>query len=113
MNLEEQIRLHKSLSQQIEELETRKRELGATILAEMNGKTLRIGPYTVRRISRLSIKMSLDQARTLNATRLTETLDKDKIKDLHASGHPIAGVHIIEYIQILETHQSRLSDSAV
>jgi hypothetical protein len=102
MNLQEQVRLHKSLSRQIEALESQKKQLSATILREMTEKTLHLGPYHVKRCSRLSIKLSLDQARTYHAVKLEETIDKDKIKLLYKSGYPIPNVSENEYIQIFE-----------
>lgn len=100
MSLEEQIRLHKEISKKIEELEEQKRTLSQSIMQAMTGKTLQLGDYLVKRFSRLSISMTPDQARTFNAVKFEEVVDKEKIKMLYRSGNPIAGVKEIEYIQI-------------
>lgn len=102
MNLQEQIKLHKSLSRQIEALEAQKKQLSASILGAMTDKSLQFGSYFVKRCSRLSIKLSLDQARELNAIKVQETVDRDKIKLLHRAGRPIPGVSETEFIQIFE-----------
>lgn len=101
MNLEEQIRLHKSLSQKIEEFEEQKKQLAQSILKAMTGKSLQLGGYRVNRYSRLSIKLTLEHARTLQATKFEESIDRDKIKTLYKNGHPIEGVSELEYIQVI------------
>lgn len=45
MNLEEQIRLHKEISQKIEELEEQKKALGQTIMQAMSSKSLQVDRY--------------------------------------------------------------------
>lgn len=100
MDLEEKVRLYKEISQQITELEEQKKNLSQSILQEMQGKSLQIGSYQVKRTSRLSITTTLDQARTYNATKLEEIVDKEKIKLFHTSGNSIPGVKTIEYILV-------------
>lgn len=100
MNLQEQIRLHKEISQKIEELEQQKKALSIAIMQQMASSTLQVPGYFVRRLSRLSIKLSVEQARSMNAVKMEETVDKDKIKALYKSGHPIEGVNEIHYIQV-------------
>ena len=82
MTLEHQIRLHKELSKKIEEMEEQKRQLGAAIMQQMQSKTLQIPGFIVRHCSRLSIKLTLEEARSFNAVKLEETVDKDTIKAL-------------------------------
>jgi hypothetical protein len=100
--LENQIRLHKEISKKIDELETQKRQLGIAIMQQMQSKTLQIPGFFVRHCSRFSIKTSLEEARSFNAVRLEEAIDKDKIKALYNCGHQINGVTEIHYIQIQE-----------
>lgn len=100
MKLEEQIQLHKEISKKIEELEEQKKNLSLSIMQSMSGKSLQLGRYLVRRFSRLSISTTLDQARTVNAIKTEEVVDKEKIKALYKSGQPFPGVKEIEYIQI-------------
>lgn len=102
MDLEDQIKLHKALSKKIEEMEEEKKALGLAIMKQMENKKLCIPGFIVRCYSRLSIKLSLDEARSLNAVKLEEVVDKDKIKTLYNSGQSINGVSEIQYIQISE-----------
>jgi hypothetical protein len=102
MFLEDQIKLHKELSKKIEEMEEQKRQLGAAIMQQMQNKTLQIPGFFVRHCSRLSIKLTLEEARAFNAVKLEETVDKDKIKVLYNKGNKIEGVTEIHYIQVQE-----------
>lgn len=106
MNLEEQIKLHKQLSKKIDELEEKRRHLGMTIMLHMQGKSLQVPGFLVRKFSRVSIKTTLEEARSLNATKLEEVIDKDKIKMLHNAGQPVNGISEIQYIQVSELHNS-------
>jgi hypothetical protein len=100
MDLEEQVKLHREISQQINELEDRKKALGISILHEMKGKVLKTADYVVRRYKRLSIKLSIERARELDAVKLEEIVDKEKIKTLHQEGKTIEGVSEYEYIVV-------------
>lgn len=100
MNLEEQVQLHKEISLKIEQLEEQKKTLGQSILQAMQGKSMKFGSYVVKRIQRLSISTTIEQARTLNAIKTEEVVDKEKIKVLYNSEKSIPGVKEIEYIQI-------------
>lgn len=100
MTLEEQIRLHKQLSQKIEELEEQKKKLGQSIMQQMQSKTLIVGTLLVKKFSRLSYKVTIDEAKKYQATRMEEVVDKDKIKTLFLNGHAIPGVTQIEFIQV-------------
>jgi hypothetical protein len=100
MNLEEQIRIHKEISQKIDELEEQKKILSMAIMQQMEGKTFQSADYLVRKITRLSIKISLDDARALDAIKMEETVDKEKIKEYHQKGIPIEGVSEYEYITV-------------
>lgn len=113
MNLEEQIKLHKALSKKIEEMEEQRKDLSFTIMQAIQGKTQRLAGYLVRCCSRLSIKLSIEEARSLNAIKLEETIDKDKIKALYKSGHPIDGVSEIQYIQISSLSSEMPEDGSI
>jgi hypothetical protein len=102
IELLQQIKLHKELSKKIEELEEQKKLLGLSIMAQMADKTLKIPGYIVRRCSRLSISVPLEKARLLQATKMQEIVDKERIKSLYNSGQPIEGVKEITYIQVSE-----------
>jgi len=101
MDFEELVRLHKEISQHIEDLEEQKKALGVSILQQMKSKSLKVGPYVVRSCSRLSIAMSIEEARALNATKMKEVVDNEIVKDLYNRGTPVPGVKEINYIQIL------------
>ena len=79
MRLEDQVKLHKELSKKIDELEAQKKELGLAIMQQMTSKVISLPGFVVRRYSRLSFKLTIEQARSLNATKIEETIDKDKI----------------------------------
>lgn len=102
MNLEQQIKFHKELSKQIEELEEKKKALGAQIMQQMTDKILNIPGYMVRRCHRLSISLSVDEARNYGAVKIEEVVDKEKLKTLYHQGHPIKGINEVNYIQISE-----------
>jgi len=103
MNLQDQVKLHKELSKRIDELESQKRDLGLAIMQQMTDRTLTLPGVVVRRCNRLSIKLTIEQARALGAVKLEETVDKDKIKALYNDGQPISGVSEIQFIQIFST----------
>lgn len=100
MDLEEQIKLHYEMGRKMNELEEQRKALGAQIAAQMHAKTLQVADYLVRRYKRLSIRLSVDDARALNATKLEESVDRDKIKELYETGKSMDGVSEIEWIQI-------------
>ena len=100
MNLAEQIKAHKELSNKIKELEQQKKTLGIAIMQQMEGKSIHVADYVVKRFMRLSYSLSLEEARALNATKMEEILDKDKIKSLYLQNYPVKGVSEIHYIQI-------------
>ena len=102
MDLEAKIKLHKELSKKIEEMEEQKRSLSITIMQQMESKTLRVPGFLVRCCSRINIKLSIEEARSLNAVKVEEIVDKDKIKSLYNDGQPIKGVSEVHYIQISE-----------
>lgn len=104
MTLQNQVELHKALSKKIEELEAQKKELGLAIMKQMTSKTVTLPGFVVRHCSRLSIKLTIDEARSLNAVKLEEAVDKDKLKALHNNGHHINGISEIHYIQISNTN---------
>lgn len=106
MILQEQIRLHKEFSKKIEELEEKKQQLSAAVLQQMQDETLRLPGFVVRRCSRLSIKLSLDEAHSYNSVKVEETVDKDKIKVLYKRGQCMSGVSEIQYLQIKELGSS-------
>lgn len=82
MDLEDQVRLHKELSKKIEELESKRKDLGAAIMQQMSGKIMYVPGFVVRCYNRICIKLSIEEGRSLNAIKLEESVDKEKIKTL-------------------------------
>lgn len=102
MTLEEKVKAYKELGGQIEALEEQKKALAREILQLMpaDAKTVRIADYQVRRISRLSIKTSMETATLLGAVKTEEVIDREKIKELYAKGHQVPDVFEIQFIQV-------------
>jgi len=69
---------------------------------QMQSRTLQVPGFLVRCCGRLSLKLSIEEARSLDAVKLEEAVDKDKVKALYNNGQFIAGVSKIHYIQISE-----------
>ena len=103
MNLQDQVKLHKEISKKIEELESQKKELGLAIMQQMTNKTVNLPGFVVKLCKRLSIKLTIEEARALSAVKMEEIVDRDKIKVLYNKGHSINGVSEIQYIQISST----------
>ncbi len=100
MDLEQQLKTYREIGKQIQELEQQKKMLGISIMQQMQDKTMRVADYLVRRYSRISINLSIEEARVLDATKIEEIIDKDKIKVLYQQGKPMNGVSETQYIQI-------------
>ncbi len=102
MDLEAQIKSYKELGQQIEELEERRKALGAVIMQQMGEKIIHVSNYVVRHCSRLSIKLSLEDARLLDMVKMQEVVDKERVKTFYEAGHSLPGVSETHYIQVSE-----------
>jgi hypothetical protein len=111
MDLEEQIKSFDEIGKKIEELEKEKKALGIAIMGQMQEKTVQVASYIVRRCSRLSIKLSIEDARSLDAIQLEESIDRKKIKALFRQGAQIPGVSETHYIQIGRTPPKKEGDS--
>lgn len=70
----------------------------------MKEDRLNIADYVVRRYERLSVKLTLDEARAFDAVKTEEVVDKSKIKALHEQGTPIEGVSVTRFIQVSARH---------
>jgi len=100
MEIEELVTAYKEIAFKIEELEKAKKVLSQSIMKEMTTKTVQVGNYMVRRYSRLSVRVSLENARVLDAIKIEETVDKDRIKEIYQQGQPIEGVSEIQYVTV-------------
>ena len=102
MTLEDKIAVYKELGKKIDELEQQKKELVAEILQLIpkESKTLQVANYCVKRVSRLSIRTSLENAKLFNAVKMQEVVDKNQLKKLYEQGQQIPDVTEYEYIQV-------------
>lgn len=108
MELEEQIAAYRELAKKIRELEEQKKALSAMILQQMDTKILHVANYVVRRYNRLSIKLSLEEARILDSVKMEEVIDKDRIKSLYEAGNSIPGVTEIQWVQVSEKNTAEV-----
>lgn len=102
MALEEKVAMYKELRAKIEELENQKKNLVKEILELMpkETKSILVADSTVKRYSLLSIKISVENAKILDAVKIQEVVDREKIKKLYASGEQIPDVEEIHYIRV-------------
>jgi hypothetical protein len=108
--LEEKVRAYKELGKKIEELEAQKKAIVDQILHILpkETKNVQIAEYQVKRISRLSIKTSLENAKLLGAVKTQEVIDRAKIKDLYEQGLSVPDVTEIQFIQVYTLHDRHL-----
>ena len=59
------------------------------------------------RYQRLSIRTSLKMARQLDATKMEEQVDKEKIKQIFHSGVSIEGVELLTYLLVSVKNQAK------
>lgn len=98
----DKIQRYKEIQQQIENLEEAKKSLVAEVL-EMMPKELacvEVPGYTVKRVKRLSVRMSVEQAESLGVAKMEKVVDRQKIKAFFDQGQSLPGVSEISYIQV-------------
>lgn len=102
MTLEEKVAAYKDLGKKIEELERLKKNIVREILELIpkETKTIHVANYSVKRVRRLSILTSLENAKLFNAVKVQTVVDKEKIKELFEQGQQIPDVTEYEYIQV-------------
>ena len=102
MTLEEKVAAYKELGKKIEELEKERKILVAEILQSIpkETKSIQVAGYCVKRVCRLSIKTSLENAKMFDAVKVQEVVDKEKIKRLYEQGQPVPDVSEFQYIQV-------------
>ncbi len=100
MSLEEKMIAYREICQKIHQLEEEKKTLSQSILKEMPTKKMVFPNYIARIYKRLSIHIPMEQARMLDATKMIEQVDKDKIKEIHNSGVVLEGVKEISYLVV-------------
>lgn len=101
MELEEQVRRYKEIMRQVEELEKERKAISASIMERMKGgKLLLVADYVVRKIQKFTYAVSIEEARKLNATKMEERIDKDKLKSLYAAGSEVKGLSHFHYLQV-------------
>jgi hypothetical protein len=100
MTLEEKTTAYREICQKIHQLEEEKKILAQEILAQMPSKKMAFSGYIARIYTRLVIKIPIAQARMLDATKMVEEIDKDKITEIHKSGVSLEGVKEISYLVV-------------
>lgn len=105
MTLEEKVIAYKRLGKQLEELEEKRKALGKEILGAMTDKKMEVGAYRLSQYARFQISTPLEVARGLQATKMEETLDKDRLKELHGAGQVIEGVQLNTYVSITDKRE--------
>lgn len=102
MSLEAKIARYIELRQQIEELENQKKLLGSEVLVlfPQETSTVSVPGYRIKRVSMLTIKTSLENAKQFGAVKMKEVVDKEKIKKLYIEGHNPPDVSEVHFIQV-------------
>jgi hypothetical protein len=113
MDLAKKITIYKQLIRQIATLEEEKRRIAQEIIAEMPDKRFDTAEFRAIRYQRLSIHPSLELARELNATKMEEQVDKEKIKQIFHSGISIKGVEMRSYLNVSVKNQLKESESPI
>lgn len=109
MDLAQKIAAYKQLIVAIEALEKEKQRISQEILAEMPDKRFDTAEFRAIRYQRLSIRPTLELARMLDATKMEEQIDKEKIKQIFYSGVFIEGVEMRSYLTV--TPKSRKKEN--
>src|SRR5580704_538756 len=101
-SLEEKILKYRQCQEQIKLLEEEKQQLYHEILQSFPRETPEIfsDHFRVKRYCRLNIKTTLEEARSFNATKTEELVDKDKIKTLIHQGVLVPNVTETVYFLI-------------
>lgn len=102
MTLEEKIIEYKALQEQIKALEEKKAELYKQILASFPRDSGEINSenYRVKRYTKFTIRTTVEEARAFQATKVEESVDKEKIKELIHSGIFVPNVTEASYFFI-------------
>lgn len=100
MTLEEKMAAYREICREIHRLEEEKKTLAQEILTEMPSKKMAFPGYIARVYTRLLIRIPMEQARMLDATKMVEQVDKDKISEIHKSGVALEGVREISYLVV-------------
>ncbi|MBI2809476.1 MAG: hypothetical protein HYX67_01405 [Candidatus Melainabacteria bacterium] len=61
---------------------------------------MEVGEYVVRSHNRLSIQISLHNAKNLGAVKMQEVVDKEIIKKLYEAGQKMPDVKPIQFISV-------------
>lgn len=111
MTLDEKIILYKELQAKVKELETQKQKVYQEILGSFSNDQVQLetGQFLLKKFTRFTIKTSIEDARTLEATKTEETVDKDKIKQILYSGGSVPNVTESNYFFV---HNQSLADAS-
>ena len=100
ISFEERIKAYDALKRKIDALEEERKDLMRAILQQMPEKKIEVAGYIVRRCTHFSIKLSLAEARAIDAIKIEEVIDKKKIKALYQLGKLVEGVSETEYLRL-------------
>jgi hypothetical protein len=102
MTLEEKIIEYKELQAQIKVLEEKKAESYKEILASFpkNSQEINSENFRVKRYTKFTIRTTLEEARAFQATKVEESVDKERIKELIHTGICIPHVTETSYFFI-------------
>ncbi|MBS0605557.1 MAG: hypothetical protein AB7H48_09030 [Parachlamydiales bacterium] len=98
----EKVQAYKEVQRKIEELEEQKKLLVSEILDLMpkDEPSVQLDAYRVKRTTRLSIGISVQDAEAFGAVKMEKIVDRKIIKELFQQGQTLPDVSEITYIQV-------------
>ncbi|MBS0650950.1 MAG: hypothetical protein JSR93_07310 [Verrucomicrobia bacterium] len=96
------VQAYKEVQRKIEELEEQKKLLVSEILDLMpkDEPSVQLDAYRVKRTTRLSIRISIQDAEAFGAVKMEKMVDRKMIKELFQQGKTLPDVSEITYIQV-------------
>lgn len=109
MELLKKVQAYKEVQRKIEELEEQKKLLVSEILDLMpkDEPSVQLDAYRVKRTTRLSIRISLQDAEAFGAVKMEKMVDRKMIKELFQEGKTLPDVSEITYIQVYNNSGSK------
>jgi len=98
----EKVQAYKEVQRKIEELEEQKKLLVSEILDLMpkDEPSVQLDAYRVKKTTRLSIGISVQDAEVFGAVKMEKIVDRKIIKELFQQGQTLPDVSEITYIQV-------------
>ncbi|HLB52870.1 MAG TPA: hypothetical protein VJK48_04105 [Chlamydiales bacterium] len=107
-SLSNQLERYNRLLQKQDALCKEKKQLTESILSSMSSEMVETSQLKAIREQKLSIRTSLEEARTFGATKMVEQVDKEKIEDLYLSGVSVPGVKLLSHLSVKSKKKSKL-----